>query len=140
MKLNPYLTYDGQCREAFDHYQRILGGTVEMMTHGDSPVCDEIPSAWHDRIMHACLVAGDNMLMGSDAPPQHFEQPAGFAVALAFDEPAEAERVFHALAEGGVVRMPMQETFWAARFGMVTDRFGIPWVVNGGLVAGVAGG
>lgn len=134
MQMDPYLIFNGTCQEAFQFYREVLGGEIESMTtHGESPICDDVPFEWYERILHACLVFGDQRLMGSDAPPEHFEQPAGMSVALAFDEPAEAERVFAALAEDGTVRMTMQETFWAKRFGMVTDRFGIPWIINGGL-------
>jgi PhnB protein len=70
------------------------------------------------------------MLMGSDAPPGHFQQPQGFSVSLIVDRPEDAERIFPALAENGTVRMPLQKTFWAIRFGMLVDRFGIPWMVN----------
>lgn len=133
MQITPYLGFDGNCREAFEFYASVLGGKIEMMmTHGDSPVCDEVPAEWHDRIMHACLVADDAMLMGGDAPPGHHETPKGFMVALQIADKARAERVFGALAEGGEVTMPFEETFWAERFGMVTDRFGFHWAVNGG--------
>ena len=131
MQLNPYLLFDGQCEAAFKFYERCLGGKVEMMlTHGDSPAADQVSPDWHGKIMHARLVVGDRVLMGSDAPPEHYEAAKGFSVSLGIDTPAEAERIFHALAEKGTVRMPLQQTFWAARFGMLVDRFGIPWMVN----------
>lgn len=135
MQVNTYLTFDGRCEEAFRYYRDLLGGRIEaMITHGESPACSDVPFEWYESIAHACLVVGDTVLMGSDAPPGHFEWPAGMSVALAIEDPTEAERVFQGLSEAGLVRMPMQETFWARRFGMVTDRFGIPWMVNGGLV------
>ena len=81
-------------------------------------------------IMHARLVARDYVLMGSDAPPDRFEKPQGFSVAIQIDDPKEAERIFAALADNGSVRMPLQQTFWAVRFGMLVDKFGIPWMVN----------
>jgi PhnB protein len=80
--------------------------------------------------MHARLVLGDKVLMGSDAPPDHYEEMKGFSVTLGIDNPTEAERIFHALADSGMVRMPIQETFWAKRFGMLVDRFGTPWMIN----------
>lgn len=76
------------------------------------------------------LTVGDDVLMGSDAPPDHYQKPQGFSVSLQIREPAQAERVFHALADEGAVRMPIQQTFWAARFGMLVDRYGIPWMIN----------
>lgn len=131
MQLNPYLTFNGQCEAAFKFYERCLGGKIEMLlTHGESPMAEQTPPEWRSKIMHARLVVGDKVLMGSDAPPDRFEQPKGFSVSLSVDAPAEAERIFQALAQNGAVQMPIQETFWAVRFGMVVDRFGIPWMVN----------
>jgi PhnB protein len=80
--------------------------------------------------MHARLIVGDTVLMGSDTRSDHYQAPKGFSVSIQIKEPAEAERVFHALAENGNVHMPIQPTFWAARFGMLADQFGIPWMVN----------
>lgn len=131
MQLNPYLTFNGQCEAAFKFYEQCLGGKiVMMMTHGESPMAEQTAEAWRDKILHAQLTIGDIVLMGSDAPPDYFEKPQGFSVNLQFEDVAEAERVFQALAESGTVRMPLQETFWAKRFGMFVDRFGTPWMVN----------
>lgn len=131
MRLNPYLTFDGRCEEAFRFYAECLGGEiVAMFRHRDTPAAEAVPADWTDKIMHAHLVVGDQVLQGSDAPPEHQEPIGGFSVTVDVEDPAEAERIFHALAEGGTVRMPMEETFWATRFGMVTDRFGVPWMVN----------
>ena len=131
MQLNPYLTFNGQCESAFKFYEQCLGGKiVMMMTHGESPMSEQTAEEWRDKILHAQLTIGDIILMGSDAPPDYFEKPQGFSVNLQFEDVAEAERVFQALAEGGTVRMPLQETFWAKRFGMFVDRFGIPWMIN----------
>ncbi len=80
--------------------------------------------------MHATIALGGQTLMGCDAPPDHYDQPKGFSVALHTSNPAEAERAFNELSQGGTVKMPMQETFWAKRFGMLVDQFGIPWMVN----------
>ena len=131
MQLNPYLTFDGRCAEAFKFYEQCLGGKIEgMLTHGASPMAEQVPAEWRDKIMHARLVVGDAVLMGSDAPPQHREEVKGFSVSIGVDRPADAERIFAALAKDGTVRLPIQETFWAARFGMLVDRFGIPWMIN----------
>lgn len=127
----PYLVFDGACAEAFRFYQQVLGGTIEaMITHAGSPMAEPVPAEWGDRIMHACLIAGDLTLMGSDMPPGRAQRPAGFYVNLTVGQPAEAERIFDALADGGTVTMPLEPTFWAERFGMLVDRFGIPWMVN----------
>jgi PhnB protein len=131
MKLNPYLSFNDECEAAFKFYEQCLGGKIDsMMTYGDSPMAEQTPPEKLDKIMHVSLIVGDTVLMGSDAPPQMFEKPQGFSVSLVFDDPVEAERIFNALAEHGIVQMPIQETFWAARFGMVVDRFGTPWMIN----------
>lgn len=131
MQVNAYIMFSGQCEAAFRFYAKCLGGTIEaMLPHEGTPAADHVPAAWRQKIMHARLRLGDGVLMGSDAPPPYQEKPQGFSVALHFKEPAEAERAFHALAEGGTVRMPIAETFWATRFGMLVDPFGIPWMIN----------
>ena len=133
MKWNPYLTFGGNCEAAFKYYERVLGGKiVAMITHGDMPkeAQAQTPPDWKKLIMHARLIAGDNVLMGSDAPPDRFEKPQGFSVSIQIDDPKEAERVFAALADNGNVHMPLPQTFWAIRFGMLVDKFGIPWMVN----------
>lgn len=133
MQLNTHLSFNGQCEEAFKFYQQCLGGNIQvMMTHGDSPIADQMPSEWRDRILHASLSVGETTLMGADAPPDRYEKPGAFSVAININDPAEAERIFGALSEGGTVSMPLQQTFWAARFGMLVDRFGIPWMINCG--------
>jgi len=131
MKINPYLMFNGNCEAAFKFYEQCLGGKiVTMMTYRDSPVPEQVSSEWHDKIIHVCLDLGDQLLMGSDSPYEHCEAPQGFYVQLSINEPAEAERIFHALVEKGKVKMPFQQTFWAFRFGMLVDQFGIPWMVN----------
>jgi PhnB protein len=132
MRTNPYLMFDGQCKTAFEFYAKCLGGRIEMMqTHGESPAKDHTPREWHDKIIHARLTAEDVVLMGSDAPPGHQEKPQGMWVSLDVDKPADAQRIFSALADRGQVKMPFGQTFWAAGgFGMVVDRFGTPWMVN----------
>jgi PhnB protein len=131
MQLNPYLTFNGQCEPAFKFYAQCLGGTiVAMIRHAGTPAEAHVPPEWRDKILHAFLKVGDDALMGSDVPPDRYEAPKGFSVSLQVKDPADAERVFHALAENGTVRMPIQQTFWAARFGMIVDQFAIPWMVN----------
>lgn len=131
MQLSPYILFNGQCEAAFKFYEQCLGGKITaMVTHENTPAEANVPAEWRDRILHARLTVGDWVLMGSDAPPERYEAPRGFSVTLGIDDPAEAERIFNALAEDGTVRMPLQQTFWAARFGMLTDRFGIPWMIN----------
>jgi PhnB protein len=131
MQLITYLTFNGDCKAAFELYEKTLKGKIEaMIPHAGSPAEAQVPAEWGDKIMHARLSAGDAVLMGSDAPPNHFRQPQGFSVSIGINDVAEAERIFSALAENGKVMMPIQQTFWAKRFGMLIDRFGIPWMVN----------
>ena len=131
MQLNPYLTFNGQCEAAFKFYEKCLGGKIEaMLTHEGTPAEQHVPPEWRKKILHARLTVGDQELMASDAPPERYEKPQGFSVSLNVNTPAEAERIFHALAENGKVQMPLAQTFWAIRFGMCVDRFGIPWMVN----------
>ena len=132
MQLNPYLIFNGQCETAFKFYEQCLGGKIEaMVSHVGTPAEAHVPPEWRDKIMHARLVVSGEVLMGMDAPPDRYKEPKGFSVSLQFNDTKEAERVFHALAENGKVGMPLQQTFWAARFGMLVDRFGIPWMING---------
>jgi PhnB protein len=131
MMLNPYLNFDGDCAEAFRFYAECLHGQIlSLQTFAQSPMADQAPPESRDRVIHARLQVGDKLLMGSDGMVGAHRKPQGMTVAIGFDTPAEAERVFGALSEGGQVTMPIQETFWAERFGMVVDRFGIPWMVN----------
>ena len=101
-----------------------------MMTHEGSPAAEQVPAQWLKKIMHARMTIGEQVLMGSDAPPDRYEAAKGFSISLTVGTPAEAERIFKALASHGTVQMPLEKTFWAARFGMLVDRFGIPWMVN----------
>jgi PhnB protein len=131
MQLNPYLLFNGQCEAAFRFYEKCLGGKIEaMLTHEGTPAEQDVPPEWRKKILHARLTVGDEVLMASDAPPERYEKPQGFSVSLNIDNAGEAERIFRALSENGKVHMPMQQTFWAERFGMCVDRFGTPWMVN----------
>jgi PhnB protein len=132
--LGTYLFFDGNCAEAMRFYERALGGKLEaLMTHAQSPVAAQTPPGSANRIMHASLNLGDHRLMASDAMPGHYEGMKGFSLSLSYPTAAEAKRVFDALAEGGKVTMPLDKTFWAEAFGMLVDRFGTPWMVNGKL-------
>ena len=131
MQMNPYLYFDGNCEEAFKFYERVLGAKItNMMTHEGTPAAEHVSAEWRSKIIHARLTIGDQVLMASDAPPGSFQKQAGFSISLGTTDPAEAERIYHALAENGKETMPIAETFWAARFGMLVDRFGIPWMIN----------
>lgn len=131
MNLNPYLTFKGDCAEAFKFYEQVLGGKIRfMMTYSETPSGTPKPPGMEQKIMHVSMTVGDDVLMGNDAPPQFATTPAGFAVSINVKTAEEAERIFAGLAEGGTVKMPLGETFWAQRFGMFIDKFGIPWMIN----------
>ncbi len=131
MQLNTYLIFNGNCEEAFKFYEKCLGGKIEaMMTHEGTPAAGQVPAEWSKKIMHARMTVDGYLLMGSDAPPDQYRKPGGFSINIGVKDAAQAERIFHALAEGGMVHMPIGETFWAIRFGMLVDRFGTPWMVN----------
>jgi PhnB protein len=131
MQCNTYLFFNGNCEAAFAFYEKLLGGKIEaMLTHEGSPAEGSVPADWQKKILHARMKIGDTVLMASDAPPGRQHQAGGFSVNIGLQDPAEGERIFNKLAEGGTVIMPFQETFWALRFGMLHDRFGIPWMIN----------
>lgn len=131
MRFIAYLNFDGQCRAAFDLYREVFRGEIVMrMTYGDSPMRDEIPADSRDRIMHCQLEAAGTVLMGADGPPPHTASGQGTCVNIDVDSIEEAERIHAALSAGGAVQMPLQETFWAHRWGAFTDRFGKPWMIN----------
>jgi PhnB protein len=135
-QLAAYLSYDGNCAEAMSFYAKVLGAKVDaLITYGQAPMGDGFacPPSHVDRVMHAHLVHKDFSLMAGDVPPgDTYKGIVGAMLALSYDSADEGQRVFAALSEGGTVTMPLAETFWADVFGMVTDRFGTPWGVNGG--------
>jgi PhnB protein len=131
MRISPHLCFDGQCRAAFAFYQQILGGTIQtMLSYGESPMSAQVEAQWHDRIVHASLQFGEVELSGIDLLPKDYRKPEGFSVTLTIDGVERANQVFVALAEGGKVRVPFQKAFWSPGFGVVIDRFAIPWEVN----------
>jgi PhnB protein len=131
MDVNIYLSFDGRCAEAFDFYAGVLGGTVEAKhSWSEAPQAGDVPPGYGDKVMHAQLRVGTKLIMGADAPPQWRTKPEGFSVSVNVADEAEGRRVFEALAEGGEVKMPFGPTFWAKGFGMLIDRYGIPWMVN----------
>ncbi len=131
MNLTFHIAYDGCCEEAFRVYERCLGGRiVTMLKWSETPMAAEAPPGCEDKILHATLEVGACTLAGADSTPGKYEAPQGFHVLLGIPDPAEAERVFSALSEGGTVTVPLQKTFWAILFGTVTDRFGVSWEIN----------
>jgi len=131
MQLNPYLSFNGDCEAAFKFYEQCLGAKIEfILTHAESPMAEKTPPEWLGKILHARLTVDGQVLMGSDSPPGHYEKPQGAWVSLGIGKVADAERIFAALSENATVFMPLQETFWAARFALLADRFGTPWMIN----------
>jgi PhnB protein len=128
--LCPYVFYDGNCEAAFKFYEKVLGAKIEMLLRNEEAP-PEMPSPPERKkmIMHGRVSIDGQILMGSDAPPDHFNKPQGFSVSLTVSDPTAAERKFKALLEGGSVNMPFGKTFFSRGFGMGTDQFGIPWMV-----------
>ena len=131
MKVNPYLFYDSNCEAAFNHYEKVLGAKIEVLLRNEDGPPD-MPSSPErkTKIMHGRISIDGEVLMASDAPPEHFHKAQGFSVSLTVADPADAERKFKALCEGGSVNMPFGKTFFSRGFGMGVDQFGIPWMVN----------
>lgn len=131
MQIIPHLNFNGQCREAFENYAKVLGGEIMYMgTWGEMPGADQFPPEMHNLIMHTTIKLGDQLIMGADSPPDRYQKPQGLQVSINLKDKGDAERIFNELSEGGNVVMPFQQTFWSPGFGMCTDRFGTPWMVN----------
>jgi PhnB protein len=132
MQVFTNLTFDGNCADAFALYARVLGATLTFsLRYGDSPMAAEVPEAWRDRIAHSTLTLPDgSRLYGNDSMPGGYERSSGFALTANPRDVEQARATFEALAEGGTVTMPLQQTFWADAYGTLVDRFGIPWAIN----------
>ncbi|RTR02897.1 VOC family protein [Halomonas nitroreducens] len=131
MTMTPYLMLDGCCESAFRFYADCLGGRIgALMRYAEAPPDAQLPHADPERVMHVRLEVADWVLMGSDTPAGGTAPAGGVWLNLAVESPERAEAVFAALGQAGEVQMPLQETFWAERFGMLVDRFGIPWMVS----------
>ncbi len=130
MSIGIHLQFTGQCREAFEFYQSLLGGSLEVLTYTESPASQDVPTEWQDKVIHATLVVNNMVLAGVDLYSDQYEPPGGFQLILQLDDEEESNRLFEALAEGGEVLMPVQKTFWSPCYGMLKDRFGMPWEVN----------
>jgi PhnB protein len=132
MQLTSYLIFNGQAEAAFKFYETCLRGKItSMMRFGEAPACEQVPEQTRDWLIHVRLEIGNQLLMASDCPPDRpYEGIKGCSVSIQVDTKAEGERIFNALKENGTVQMPYEKTFWAARFGMLVDQFGVPWMVN----------
>jgi len=131
MQVNPYLSFNGQCEAAFKLYEQVLGGQLgDIFRYAGTPLAHEVPTDWQDKVMHGSVTIGGQVLMGGDVAPDRYEAPTGFSLSIQLKDATEAERIFGELSQGGRVVMGLEKTFWAERFGMVIDRFGIPWMIN----------
>lgn len=129
MKLNTYLNYGGNCRQALEFYQKELGGKINMlMTHGESPVPGLGPEM-KDKVLYASFTIADTVVMASEVPGDRFQPMRSVYLCHSVDSDADAERVYALLSEGGEVYMPLQETFFATRSGQLRDRFGTSWMI-----------
>jgi PhnB protein len=133
MQLNPYLSFEGHCEAAFKFYALCFGGELgPIFRYAGTPLATDVPADWQDKVMHGSVTVCGQVLMGGDVAPDRYEAPKGFTLSLHMDDTTDAERIFNELSKDGKIVMPLQKTFWADRFGMVVDRFGMPWVVNCG--------
>ena len=132
MKMHPYLAFNGQCREAFETYAQVFDGEVLFFQNFDEmPGSEELPEEIRGHVMHGQVSLQGQVLMGSDVmDPAMYQLPVGVNVQTGWDDPAQAKAVYDALLDGGEVIMPYEETFWSPGFGILRDRFGIPWMVN----------
>ena len=131
--LNPYLNFNGNTETVFNFYKSVFGGEFSMvMRFKDTPGCEEMPETEQDGIMHIALPVGNNVIMGTDVPKSMPQVSAGtnISLCLSVDSRQEADRVFNALAEGGKVSMPLDDMFWGAYYGMLTDKFSIQWMIS----------
>ena len=130
MKLYTYLNYGGNCEQAFRFYEQHLGGKITMMmTHGQLPDPSAVPEDWKNAILHARMDIGETVLMGADVRPERFQPMRSAYLSLIVNSIHEAEHIYTLLSDGGQIFMPMQETFFAFRFGMLRDRFGTSWMI-----------
>jgi PhnB protein len=130
MKLYTYLNFGGNCEQAFRFYEQHLGGKITMMmTHGQQPNATGVSPDWKDAILHARIDIGETELMGADIPPERFQPMRSAYLSLIVDSIDEAERIYALLSDGGQIFMPMEETFFAFRFGQLRDKFGTSWMI-----------
>jgi PhnB protein len=130
VKLNAFLNYGGNCKQAFQFYEQHLGGKIlVMMTHADQPGGGNGAPEWKDAILHARIKIGEDELIGSDVPPDRFQPMRSAYLYLTVDSTEEAERLYALLSDGGQIFMPLEETFFARRFSMLRDKFGTSWLI-----------
>ncbi|HEV7388465.1 MAG TPA: glyoxalase/bleomycin resistance/extradiol dioxygenase family protein [Gemmatimonadaceae bacterium] len=131
LQVSAYLSFKGDCEDAFKFYEEVFGAKPGLIfRYGDTPMADVVPEGWDTRVMHGSVTIGRQVLEGADVPPDRYDEPQGFSLSLSIPGVQAAEAVFERLATGGRVVYQIEKTFWSERFGMVVDRFGIPWMIN----------
>ena len=133
MKLSPTIAFnfDGRCEQAFKFYEQCLDAKIAfMLKWGDSPAAGQAPKEWADKILHGRISIGNTELVGGDVLPEHYQRPQGCGIILSTSDAAAAERIFNCLAENGTIYLPLEKTFWALRYGVVVDQFGLRWEIN----------
>ena len=131
LSIQPYLFFGGRCEEALEFYRKTLGAEILMLSRfKDAPEPQGLPECFDDKIMHASFRIGETNLMASDGRCEGDQQFEGFSLSIVVPDETEADRVFAALSDGGLVSMPLEKTFWAPKFGMLQDRFGVGWMVS----------
>ena len=130
MKINSHLTFNGNCREAFEFYESLLGGSLTMTSFGESPAANHVPEDWKNRIVHATLSLDESEIAGADVPPAEYKKPEGFYLLIEPEDPKKAEFLFSALSADGQIKIPLQEMFWSVCYGSLIDKFGTPWEIS----------
>lgn len=131
MQLSPYLVFAGQCEAAFQFYEKLFNAKITSITRiNETPEAEHFPADFQDKVAHASINIAGQEVQASDATSQYYQKPRGTSLFVALDTPEEVERVFNALADNGEIAMPLEETFYANKFGAVVDRFGTPWMLG----------
>jgi PhnB protein len=133
MEVSTYLSFNGDCEAAFQFYKECLGASIgQVFRYRGTPLADQVPADWQDKVMHASVTLGSQVIMGADEPPTRYEEAKGFSLLMHLDDADAAERIFGQLSMNGRVIIPLTKTFWADRFGVVVDPFGVRWQINCG--------
>ena len=131
MKVSLHVNFDGQCEEAFKFYEARLNGVMgALFRYADSPMAKDMPSEWQQKIVHANLSIGNMQITGADVLPEHFKTPQGFSLLLGLPSEDEVKSTFERLRVDGQITLPLQRTFWSPCYGIVVDKFGVPWELN----------
>lgn len=130
MRIGFHINYNGRCREAFEFYQSVLGGEVEFLTYGNSPLVGNVPAEWNEKVVHGTFQLNGIKIAGADALPDQYVKQQGYHLLLQLESEAEVHHIFKELSQSGSITMPLQKTFWTSYYGIVTDRFGVSWEIN----------